>query len=252
MAGKLAGAKVVAANAKGDTVVQGIDKVLADKKTADEKLQVASTQLKNADERLQTATAQLRTTDEKLKTTETRLQAVTDSRKADAQLLRELTGKLVEAKVVAPTDRGAALVRGVEQLIQKSLRAATSSPLPNVGVAPLPNQRPGLEPLPAGDAVAAEEAYARGLVDFWAGRYQDAEGDFAQAVRTAGRTGQDARYDYFLGLAQFLQGKREDAQATFQVAAQLERDHRPPSRVVSDALERVQGQLRRTVDSYRP
>jgi hypothetical protein len=109
-----------------------------------------------------------------------------------------------------------------------------------------------VELVAAGDPLAAEEVYARGLANFWAGQYAAAEGDFALAVRTAGETGQDARYYYFLGLAQLVQGKRDDTQVAFRQAGRLERDNRPSSRVVSSALERIQGQLRRTVDTYRP
>jgi len=117
---------------------------------------------------------------------------------------------------------------------------------------PLPERNPLLESLPTGDPLAAEQVYAQGLENFWAGRYADAERDFGLAVRTAGTTGRDARYFYFLGLAQLGQGKRDEAQATFRQGGRLERDHRPSSRVVSNALERIQGQLRRTVDTYRP
>jgi tetratricopeptide (TPR) repeat protein len=215
LAGKLTAAKVVAANAKGDTLVQGLDQVLADKKTAEEKLKT-----------------------------------VTAQQQSEAQTLQDVAGKLAAAKVVAPNARGEALIKGLEQLIRDSLRPAAVVTQPS-GV-PVPERTPTLESLPTGDPLAAEQMYARGLANFWAGQYQAAEGDFAQAVRTAGSTGQDARYYYFLGLAQLGQGKRDDALSMFRQAARLERDNRPSSRVVSSALERIQGQLRRTVDTFRP
>jgi TolA-binding protein len=237
--GKLAAAKIVAANAKGDALVQGLDRVLADRKTAEQNLKQAQADKKSADESLRQAQTARKQAEDELKTVSLRQQA-------DTQLLQQIAGKLTAAKIVAPNARGEVLVKGLEQLI----REGTTAPvLPNV---PQPERSLVQDSLPTGDPLAAEQAYARGLVNFWSGRYSAAESDFGLAVRTAGSTGQDARYYYFLGLAQLGQGKRDDSQATFRHAGRLERDNRPSSRVVSSALERIQGQARRTVDTYRP
>ena len=56
--------------------------------------------------------------------------------------------------------------------------------------------------------------------------------------------GQDARYYYFLGLAQLMQGDR-DAYEDFDQGARLEQQNRPPRAAVSAALERVQGRASR-------
>ena len=65
---------------------------------------------------------------------------------------------------------------------------------------------------------------------------------------------QDARYQYFLGLARYQQqtkAKREAARYDFTQGARLEAANRPHAYQVNASLERLQGQLRQVLDRYR-
>jgi tetratricopeptide (TPR) repeat protein len=136
-------------------------------------------------------------------------------------------------------------VRGVEQLVASALAAPKNG---TAALSPLA-RRPETGP---SDLLSAERHYQRGLTNFWAGRYWAAENDFYDAIRAANSIGADARYYYFLGLTQLAQGKLDEAREMFRMAGLLEKDRRPPSAVVSRALERVQGGLRRAVEEHRP
>ncbi|MCS7045629.1 MAG: hypothetical protein NZO58_04665 [Gemmataceae bacterium] len=100
-------------------------------------------------------------------------------------------------------------------------------------------------------AYLAEVHFGKGLHLYWAGRYPEAEDHFRQAI---GFYSQDARYQYFLGLAQMAQKskvKRDAANFAFEQGARLEAANRPPTAEIDAALERVQGDLRRTINGYR-
>lgn len=106
--------------------------------------------------------------------------------------------------------------------------------------------------LPAGtfyENPAAELRYGVGLYRFHSDRFADAEIEFLAAIRV---NPQDARYWYYLGLSRYLQGKLDQAEADFQTGAKLERRGLPATRQINASLERVQGPLRRTLNSYRP
>jgi Tetratricopeptide repeat len=107
-------------------------------------------------------------------------------------------------------------------------------------------------PSPTAGAVnpdLASQLFSDGAKLFFEQRYDRAEEVFAKAVSN---NAQDARYLYFLGLARWQQGKRDVAVEDFKAAAALERQGHPASRVVSDSLERIQGDPRRTLNQYRP
>jgi tetratricopeptide (TPR) repeat protein len=107
-------------------------------------------------------------------------------------------------------------------------------------------------PSPTAGAVnpdLASQLFSDGAKLFFERRYDRAEELFAKSVSN---NAQDARYLYFLGLARWQQGKREVAAEDFKAAAALERQGHPASRVVSDSLERIQGDPRRTLNQYRP
>jgi TolA-binding protein len=106
--------------------------------------------------------------------------------------------------------------------------------------------------LKAPNPQAAESFYTLGLQNYYSGLYREAERDFAQSVRYAGKEGQDARTLYFLGLTQYLQGRRNEAQESFRQGKIREQLNRPPSQTVNEALERVQGDLRRVLNDQRP
>jgi hypothetical protein len=103
------------------------------------------------------------------------------------------------------------------------------------------------ETLAVQDPQEAERRYATGLRLLYSGRYAAAEKELLAAVA---QDGQDARYYYFLGLARLNQGKR-DAYEDFEQGARLEQQGLPPSEAVNSALERVQGEARRTIDNAR-
>jgi hypothetical protein len=107
-------------------------------------------------------------------------------------------------------------------------------------------------PLSAGERAAqyrATQSYSRGVELYFAGRYADAESAFAAAARDDAT---DARYWYFLGLSQFVEGKRESADAAFKRGAELEARNQPSARVLNAALERVQGAARQALNAHRP
>jgi len=95
----------------------------------------------------------------------------------------------------------------------------------------------------------AGQLFSDGAKLFFERRYDRAEDLFAKAVSN---NAQDARYLYYLGLARWQQGKRDVAVEDFKAAAALERQGHPLSRVVSESLERIQGDPRRTLNQYRP
>lgn len=101
---------------------------------------------------------------------------------------------------------------------------------------------------PQGDLSTAERFYASALALYQSSRYADAEKELSQALQH----NQDARYCYYLGLAQFAQGKREQAAESFRRGVALELHNQPDSMSVNEALERVQGMQRMAINQYRP
>ena len=93
----------------------------------------------------------------------------------------------------------------------------------------------------------AENRYGQGLRFYFARDYDEAEKHFQAATELFN---QDARYFYFLGLAQLMQGKEEAAE-NFEQGARLEKDNLPGSREISIALERVQGRARKVLNEAR-
>ena len=97
----------------------------------------------------------------------------------------------------------------------------------------------------------AETHFGKGLHSFWEAQYAAAEEEFRKALSYYD---QDARYLYYLGLAEYLQNtksKRAAAREHFEQGARLEAEHRPAPRVVNASLERLQGSLRQYLDSFR-
>jgi hypothetical protein len=106
------------------------------------------------------------------------------------------------------------------------------------------------DPLRNPDPLRAERHYSAGLRFYFAGMYPQAEREFTEAYRNQG---QDARILYYLGLARLpQQGKRQAAIVNFQMASILEQQNKPSPAAVNSSLERVQGELRRYINAYRP
>jgi tetratricopeptide (TPR) repeat protein len=98
----------------------------------------------------------------------------------------------------------------------------------------------------------ADRHYAAGLRSYAAANYGQAEKQFSDAVRYAGQSMQDARFLYFLGLSQLMQGRNKDAFENFRRASVLEQQNKPASAAVSATLERIQGEPRTVLSRFRP
>lgn len=94
----------------------------------------------------------------------------------------------------------------------------------------------------------AERHYGAGLHSYHQNRFAEAANEFRQAISYFDK---DARYYYFLGLCEFEQGKRNPAFQAWEQANRLENNSRPSSREVNLALERIQGERRAFLNSYR-
>lgn len=99
------------------------------------------------------------------------------------------------------------------------------------------------------DASLGDKHFAVAYTRFFQGRYADAEKEAKQAIEIFAA---DARYYYFLGLAQYMQGRTKESEAALREAAELERMGRTSPADVSLSLERIQGPLRRYVYQFRP
>ncbi|MCI0640182.1 MAG: hypothetical protein L0Y72_14885 [Gemmataceae bacterium] len=101
------------------------------------------------------------------------------------------------------------------------------------------------------NAILAEQIFGKGLHLFWTKKYAAAEDQFKQALDYYGH---DARYFYYLGLAQLAQksaAKREAAHQAFDKAVKLELDRRPDVAVVNYSLERLPGDMRAMIHEWR-
>jgi tetratricopeptide (TPR) repeat protein len=173
-----------------------------------------------------------------------------DIAQAVEKLLQDKKGADARMKSVAAQLKSAeaATREAAKRQIHDAATPAPANAAPNEGAALAPAPVPEGVRLP--DPALAERHYSSGLEHYWAGDYPDAEKDLRDAIRFAGPGGLDARYFYYLALAEHRQGK--DAQDAFRQAAALEQQSRPPSVVVNETLERVQGAPRVLLNSYRP
>jgi tetratricopeptide (TPR) repeat protein len=99
--------------------------------------------------------------------------------------------------------------------------------------------------------ILAEKHFGLGLHLYWTNRYPEAETEFKQAIDLFS---QDARYFYYLGLSQLGQKsklKRDQGYYSFEKGAQLEAINRPSIVEINTSLERVQGDDRRLLNTYR-
>jgi tetratricopeptide (TPR) repeat protein len=101
----------------------------------------------------------------------------------------------------------------------------------------------------------AERHFGEGMHHYWAKKYVEAEAQFRQAVKYFDK---DARYWYFMGLAQIQQKtvpSRHDAIYSFQKGATLEAQSAQSNpdavREINTSLERIQGELRQQLNNYR-
>lgn len=144
--------------------------------------------------------------------------------------------KMLEEKLLLSEQK----LRAAEEKLKQA--SATGPAFRNVEIAPA-----GF-PETVSESRSAFEAYERGMNLYRLGNFAEAERELAQAVRG---DHQDARYEYYLGLAALAQGKGEAAAQSFRRGAQLEHDNRPSQVFVLVALETVSGEARRELDRYR-
>lgn len=105
-------------------------------------------------------------------------------------------------------------------------------------------------PLTTGEVAARERAsqeYDTGVRLFFAGRYAEAE---AMLDRVTRNDATDARYWYYLALAQALQ--RKPAEEALKKGADLEAHGQPGRRAMNDALEPLPGSYRQWLARHRP
>ncbi len=114
-------------------------------------------------------------------------------------------------------------------------------------------QQPDVSNVP--NPVMAERHFGEGMHLYWSKKYEEAEAQFRQSVKYYDK---DARYQYFLGLAQLHQRtkvKRDAAIYSFEVGARLEAKavltNPYATREVNQSLERIQGELRQLLNYYR-
>ena len=114
------------------------------------------------------------------------------------------------------------------------------------------NARAGVAvPLMTSELAAQSQAsavYSRAVDLYFGNRPAEAEALFLKAVE---QDATDARYWYFLGLSRLAQGKAGVPEA-FQRGAEAEARSSPPVREINAALEKVQGNARRTLNGFRP
>jgi len=92
------------------------------------------------------------------------------------------------------------------------------------------------------------EVYHQGLKSFYAGRYAEANETLSQAIDGGTK---DPRPYYIRGIANLRLGRTANAQADFQSGAAIEGRDFDLFYNVSKSLERVQGNERKMLESYR-
>jgi hypothetical protein len=178
-----------------------------------------------------------------------------DAPKADAAAgtLQEVVKRLVRAKYLEPSADQTAVLKGLDRLIADTAAPAASPGQPRregtAAAAPAPRDEPSVAAVRWADPEGSERHYSAGVRYYWLRRYADAERELQRAI---GANDGDARYGYYLGLAQLAQGQRESAVDSFRRAGRLEQDQRPSRELVSESLERVQGRERGLLNRYRP
>jgi TolA-binding protein len=205
-------------------LAQAVRKLIAEDKKLRDGL-ASATQLLTSEKYLTEANADIAGAVEKLsqdkKTTETKLKAAVAQLQAVENNVQEMEKRLTDVKGVTSEERPDQGARGVD--------------------------------LPGGtNPYVADDHYGAGIGLYWSGRYHDAEKEFALAIRYAGAYDQDARHFYYLGLSQFQEGNARAAAESIRRAVLLEQQNKPGSATINKILERVQGEPRRFLNTYRP
>jgi tetratricopeptide (TPR) repeat protein len=235
---------VIAGKTKLATEIQAVQQALADAKIADQ----SETPLVAVQKLIKDAKAQKESvgaTVEVLKSENYLSGSDADLNKAVDKLVQDKKG--TDEKLKKTISQLQAAESSLAEMEKKltEVKSATADVHPDQGAK-------GVELATASNPYLADDHFGAGLGYYWSGRYHEAEREFAQAIRTAGAYDQDARYFYYLALAQFQQGNTQDAADAVRRAALLEQQNKPARAAVNKTLERVQGEQRRFLNSYRP
>ena len=95
----------------------------------------------------------------------------------------------------------------------------------------------------------ARAAYDKGVNAYFDKRLADAEKTLFAATEEVST---DARFWYYLGLAQYRQGKAAAAEASFKKGAEMEKRNLPDRATINEDMQRIQGPLRTELAKYRP
>jgi TolA-binding protein len=158
------------------------------------------------------------------------------------QRIVDAAKRLKEARYLDADANDADFLKALEKVIgeKATVKSAAAAPAKTDAADAAPAES---------NPTAAEKHFAAGLTLYNIADYENAETALIQAVKAYD---DDARYFYFLGLAQLAQPRKQDeASASFRRAVQLERQDRPGRFAVNTSLERVQGPARRVLDSFR-
>ena len=99
------------------------------------------------------------------------------------------------------------------------------------------------------ETMIADKFYGEGVIALREGNIPAAQKAFAEAIV---HNDEDARYHYLLGIAVWLQGNGNAANAEFEKGRRLEIEGKPNQRIVNVALERIQGAPRQALNAFRP
>jgi tetratricopeptide (TPR) repeat protein len=222
---------------KAAETIKGLQAKLDDSKLAVAKLETAKKEQETKlAETIKASDAKLVEADKKLETLKTSIAAEIKTAVAKAESgSKDKIDAL--AKQVADLEKSFALEKNaLEMKFASQLREARTGAAPVITVA---------ETAMLG---VAGKHLADGIASFQSGKYALAEQQLNESIKS---NPSDARAWYFLGLAQYQQGKTDDAKKAFRTGADYESRNKPNARVVGDALERVQFSLRTVLAEYR-
>jgi len=101
---------------------------------------------------------------------------------------------------------------------------------------------------PRADEAVLDQLYGNGVHYYFGNDYSRAYDSLSSAIRGGSK---DPRAYYFRGLAELRLGREPDATADFSMGASLEATDANGRYFVGQALERVQGPTRKTLEQYR-
>jgi hypothetical protein len=201
-----------------------VEKLTAGKATADGKLREGDANLATMRDRLARAEADA-------KSAKDRSDVAEAARKQSAAFVAEVARRL-PGHTTSQADVLAALDRALTQPGPET--TPTYSTRPSASMVRTPEQ--------------AQQAVQAGFHSYRAANYAAAEREFARLAASPEAT---AIHLYYLGLAQWHEGKLADAEANFRRGWALERDSRPPPGEVEAAFERLDRADRDAVNQFR-